>query len=319
MILGIDEVGRGPWAGPLVVGAVVLGGVVIDGLTDSKKLSKKRREILDIEIREKALGIGLGWVDAEKIDEVGLSESLKIATIQAVKQITVPYNEIVIDGTVNFLVGTNKETYVTTMKKADLLVPSVSAASIIAKVARDNYMADQDKIHSGYNFKSHVGYGTKSHSDAINKFGVTRLHRLSFKPLKKFAKFKTAKKVMPDIDVNNNKVTTKQIGDSAEDVASNHLINNGHEIIERNWKTKYCEIDIVSKKRDVIYFTEVKFRKKPDQGGGIAAITPKKLRQMKFAAKFYALSYQIDDTNLRLAVIDLCNQPPVINDFLEVI
>src|SRR6478609_3044895 len=99
MILGIDEVGRGPWAGPLVVGAVVLGGQPIDGLTDSKKLTKKRREQLDVIIRDQAAGYGLGWVHANEIDELGLSECLKLATRRAVEQITSPYHEIIIDGT----------------------------------------------------------------------------------------------------------------------------------------------------------------------------------------------------------------------------
>ena len=190
MILGIDEVGRGPWAGPLVVGAVVLGGAEIEGLTDSKKLSKKQREKLDIEIREKSSGFGIGWVTATELDEVGLSESLVLATKRAIEQIQTPYSEIIIDGTVNFLKSTNKGQYVTTMKKADLLVPSVSAASIIAKVARDNYMVAQDDIYPGYGFKSHVGYGTAAHILAINKLGITPLHRLSFAPLQKFAKTK---------------------------------------------------------------------------------------------------------------------------------
>ena len=314
MILGIDEVGRGPWAGPLVVGAVVLGGATIDGLTDSKKLSKKRREILDIEIREKALGFGLGWVTANEIDEIGLSAALKLATKKAVEQITVPYHEIIIDGTVNFLAETKKGQYVTTMKKADLLIPSVSAASIIAKVARDNFMALQDDIYSGYNFKKHVGYGTANHIVAIDKLGITPIHRLSFAPLKKYNPSinKTYK------SVNNSEIiTTKQIGDSAEDVAAKYLRQKGHEILDRNWKTKYCEIDIVSRKNDVIYFTEVKYRKKSDQGGGLAVITTKKINQMKFAAKYYALSNEIDDINLRLAVMSLNGQPPTVETFLE--
>lgn len=202
MILGVDEVGRGPWAGPLVVGAVVLGGIVIEGLTDSKKLSKKRREVLDVEIREKALGLGLGWVSAEQIDQIGLSAALKLATRQAVEQIKVSYYEIIIDGTVNFLSGTTKEKYVTCLKKADLLVPCVSAASIIAKVARDNYMAEQDEIYKSYNFANHVGYGTAQHRQAIELHGVTKLHRLSFAPLKKYA--------LKSDD------TTKSIGDNAK-------------------------------------------------------------------------------------------------------
>jgi ribonuclease HII len=185
MILGIDEVGRGSWAGPLVVGAVVLGDETIEGLTDSKKLSKKRREQLDIEIRAKAKGIGLGWVEPAEIDQIGLSKALKLASKRAVEQIKTPYNEIIIDGTVNFLEGTNKEKYVTTIIQADLLVPSVSAASIVAKVARDNFMALQDDIYEGYEFKSHVGYGTSAHSKALDKNGITKLHRLSFAPIKK--------------------------------------------------------------------------------------------------------------------------------------
>lgn len=187
MILGIDEVGRGPWAGPLVVGAVVLGDAEIDGLTDSKKLSRKRREELDVIIREQCSGFGLGWVDAKLLDQIGLSQALCLATKQAFSQIKTFYDEIVIDGTVNFLRNTNKAQYVTTMKKADLLVPSVSAASIIAKVARDNFMTKQDDIYPGYNFKQHVGYGTLAHRQAIEKLGVTPLHRLSFAPIAKYA------------------------------------------------------------------------------------------------------------------------------------
>ena len=186
MILGIDEVGRGPWAGPLVVGAVVLGGAKIEGLTDSKKLSKKQREKLDVEIREKALGFGIGWVDAIELDEIGLSEALVLATKRAVEQVKTSYSEIIIDGTVNFLKDTNKGAYVTTLTKADLLIPSVSAASIVAKVARDAYMTEQSYIYPGYGFTSHVGYGTAVHRAAIEKLGVTPLHRLSFAPLARY-------------------------------------------------------------------------------------------------------------------------------------
>lgn len=317
MILGIDEVGRGSWAGPLVVGAVVLGGEIIEGLTDSKKLTKKRREVLDIEIRQKALGFGLGWVTATEIDEIGLSAALKLATKLAVEQITVPYHEIIIDGTVNFLAETSKGKYVTTLKKADLLIPAVSAASIIAKVARDNYMYGQDNIFPGYGFNNHVGYGTAMHTTAIDNLGVTPLHRLSFAPLKKYAKiashFKNNNTLVEDLDR-----STKQIGDAAEDVAANYLKKFGHKILDRNWKTKYCEIDIVSQIGGVIYFTEVKYRKNENQGGGLAVITSKKLRQMKFAAEFYSLSNEINDTNLRLTVMSLYGQPPVVDVFLEI-
>jgi len=204
MILGIDEVGRGSWAGPLVVSAVVLGGEQIEGLTDSKKLTKKQRERLDIEIRNKAVGFGLGWVSAEEIDNIGLSAALVLATKKAVEQVKIPYHEIIIDGTINFLKDTKKGKFVTTLKKADLLIPSVSAASIIAKVARDKFMVQQDKLYPDYGFEQHVGYGTEIHSSAIKKLGVTPLHRLSFSPLKKYKQI-------------NNPATTKQIGNISED------------------------------------------------------------------------------------------------------
>jgi len=319
MILGIDEVGRGPWAGPLVVGAVVLGGAVIDGLTDSKKLSKKRREELDSIIREKATGIGLGWVSANEIDDVGLSAALILATKRAVEQINVPYHEIVIDGTVNFLKETTKGSYVTTMKKADLLVPAVSAASIVAKVARDAYMTDQETIYPGYGFKNHVGYGTAAHISAIEKLGVTPLHRLSIAPLMKYAKEDRTLQKSSYKGLSFAKKTTKEIGDGGEDEAANYLVRNGHTIVDRNWKTRFCEIDIISRKDKTVYFTEVKYRKTVQQGGGMAAITPKKLRQMKFAVDLYTLKHQIANTELRLAVISVGGDPPEVEKFLEVV
>ncbi|RYF29568.1 MAG: ribonuclease HII [Chloroflexi bacterium] len=319
MILGIDEVGRGPWAGPLVIGAVVLGGVQIDGLTDSKKLSKKRRDELDLQIRDTAAGFGLGWVSAAEIDEIGLSASLRLATRRAVEQVSVPYHEIIIDGTINFLVDTSKGGFVTTMKKADLLIPSVSAASIIAKVARDNYMAEQDQVYPGYAFSSHVGYGTAAHRIAIEKLGVTPLHRLSFAPL---AKYRGA--AMPSLptpsDSSHSELTvetTKKIGDRAEGEAASYLVRAGHEILERNWKTKYCEIDIVSLKSGVYHFTEVKYRRQANQGGGVAAITAKKLNQMKFAASFFAKVQQLDDKDLLLTVISMTGSPPEVEEYIE--
>lgn len=309
MILGIDEVGRGPWAGPLVVGAVVLGAE-IEGLTDSKKLSKKRREELATEIHDKAQGVGLGWVHAEEIDEFGLSAALVEATKRAVSKINVPYHEIIIDGTINFLARTGKGQYVTTMKKADLLIPSVSAASIVAKVARDQYMAEQAEIYPHYGFASHVGYGTAAHIKAIEVHGVTPLHRLSFTPLQEYRDIK-----VPTTSKITTK-TTKVVGDEAETVAAEYLENLGYEIIERNWKTKYCEIDIVATKDNTIYFVEVKHRKNAKQGGGIAAITSKKLKQMTFAAKVYAKAKQLNDISLRLAVATTVGSPPVLEQLV---
>lgn len=306
MILGIDEVGRGPWAGPLVVGAVVLRNDTIEGLTDSKKLSKQRRERLAAEIVESDAAYSLGWVHAAELDQVGLSQSLVLATRRAVEQIKAPYHEIIIDGTVNFLQDTGKGRFVTTMKKADLLISAVSAASILAKVARDDYMAELAEQYPGYGFESHVGYGTAKHSAAIEAYGITPEHRLSFAPVAKLANVPQC--AMKPV---TSTLTNKHRGNQAEDAATMWLESNGYKIVERNWKTRFCEIDIVAKKHDSLFFIEVKHRKSSSQGGGIMAITPKKLRQMHFAASFYLVKHQ--NVSACLAVLTTIG-----NDSIEV-
>ena len=372
MILGIDEVGRGPWAGPLVVGAVILGGAEIDGLDDSKKLTKKRREALDVEIREKAAAWALGWVSAQELDDIGMSEALRLATRRAVEQIqaqcrqqNLAFSEIIIDGKVNFLRGTALEKFAMTMPKADGLIPSVSAASIVAKVARDQFMAEQDAVYPGYGFASNAGYGVAKHRAAIERLGVTPLHRLSFAPLAKYADGKVKPRAVPQkksgqlyvgprsfsdgtraaelqqnaldnpahvalifsgdtapdssICINEKPMTTRQIGDKGEQAAADWLTVRGHEIVARNWRTRYCEIDIVSVKGKVLYFTEVKYRKNDDFGDGLAAITAKKQRQMRFAAElFLAGKPEYSGMTAKLLAASVSGDPPAVQAVVEI-
>ncbi len=311
MIVGIDEVGRGPWAGPLVVGAVILGDTKIKGLTDSKKLSKKSREELSLQILQEAESCGLGWVDANEIDAIGISAALTLATKRALEQITVPYHQIIVDGTVNFLKNTGKGPYVTTMKKADLLIGAVSAASIIAKVARDDYMAEQDNIYEGYGFVNHVGYGTAKHRKAIEVFGITPLHRRSFAPIA----------TMLDSNVPEQKaaiITNKQTGNDAETVVATWLEAEGYHLVARNWRTRFCEIDIIATKQDKLHFIEVKYRKQANQGGGIAAITPLKLRQMHFAAEVYIKYNSLYDMDAALCAVAAHGMPVVVEELVEI-
>lgn len=310
MILGIDEVGRGPYAGPLVIGACVLGdwqnsenAEWIEKLTDSKKLSAKRREELYVLIKEKALATAAGWVSSAEIDEVGLSEALRLATRRAVEQIQktkVPFSEIIIDGTMNFLVGTKLEKYVSTLKKGDFLVKEISAASILAKVERDKYMAELDAVYPEYGFGKHVGYGTAAHQKAMEEFGLTPEHRRSFRPVREIAEQKTTikpknatrletaaepKNTSEQKITNKQKTTTKQLGDWGEQVVVDYLETSGHEIVARNYKTKLFEVDIISRKNEMLYFTEVKYRRDSDFGAGLDFIAQKKQQKMRLSVK----------------------------------
>lgn len=184
--VGIDEVGRGCWAGPLVAGAVILPSklYIEDGpivLRDSKKLSKRQREAADSWIQEHALAIGIGWVSPAEIDELGITESVRLAMRRALAKIQIEHDEIIIDGNINFFADNPKAKAVV---KADDIVLAVSAASIVAKVARDAYMANLGTVYEGYGFASHVGYGTAAHIAALQKFGVSDVHRKSYKPVK---------------------------------------------------------------------------------------------------------------------------------------
>ena len=322
MILGIDEVGRGPYAGPLVIGACILGdwqnsenAEWIEKLTDSKKISAKRREELYVLIKEKALATATGWVSSAEIDKIGLSEALRLATRRAVEQFQktkVPFSEIIIDGTMNFLVGTKLEKYVSTLKKGDFLVKEISAASILAKVERDKYMVELDAIYPEYSFGKHVGYGTAAHQKAMEEFGLTPEHRRSFRPVREIAESKNAAKLKtagrletaneyqttnePDITDEHkitikHKTTTKQLGDRGEQVVVDYLESSGHEIVARNYKTKLFEVDIISRKNEILYFTEVKYRSDYDFGEALDFIDKKKQQKMHLAAEGFLATH----------------------------
>lgn len=181
MVLGIDEVGRGCLAGPLVVGAVSLKKD-IPGLKDSKLLSRKQRDVLAIQIYQEAETATLGWVWPHEIDDIGLTKATTLAIKRALSLIDKTIDSIILDGNFNYLPDYPS---VKTLVNADALIPSVSAASIIAKVARDNYMRSIAQYFPLYGFDLHVGYGTKIHLLAITASGPCSLHRLSFSPFNK--------------------------------------------------------------------------------------------------------------------------------------
>lgn len=180
---GVDEVGRGPLIGSVVAACVVLPkGFVLNGLTDSKKLSeKKRNEFYDV-IMKKAIAVGIGIVDEKKIDEVNIYEATKIAMKEAIRNTNIKLDHVLIDA-----MPLNIEVDTTSIIKGDAKSISIAAASVIAKVTRDRMMYELDKIYPMYDLASNKGYGTKKHMEAIKKYGITKYHRLSFKPVYEYS------------------------------------------------------------------------------------------------------------------------------------
>jgi ribonuclease HII len=298
-ILGFDEVGRGSWAGPLVVGAVLINDSTAswcEPLADSKQLTKSKREALAPIILENAAAVGLGWVSPLEIDYIGLGPALHLASRRALAKISAPFDEIIIDGTSNFLAETPLKDRVTVLKKADSLIKSVSAASIVAKVARDEYMRDIASDYPDYGFADNVGYGTKTHREALAKFGPTDIHRYSYKPIAETLQGKAQLLLARGASAKESVASRAgheaySNGHTAELAVSNYLKNNGHTILTLNHKTKFYEIDIISIKDDHLYFTEVKYRKNSSHGSAFTMITKKKQQQMRFAAEAF-LKYQ---------------------------
>lgn len=179
LIAGVDEVGRGPLIGPVVAAAVILPqNFKLDGLTDSKKLSEKKREQFYEILKKEALAIGVGVISEKRIDEINIYEATKEAMKEAIHNLSITPEHILIDA-----MPLELEVPSTSIIKGDLLSISISAASVIAKVTRDHMLYDIDLEYPMYDLKNNKGYGTKKHLEAIQKYGITKYHRMSFKPV----------------------------------------------------------------------------------------------------------------------------------------
>lgn len=179
-IAGVDEVGRGPLAGPVVSAAVILPeDFNIVGINDSKQLSlAKRNELFDI-IQEKALAVGVGIKDAAVIDQVNIYEASKLAMLEAIEQMPIQPDHLLVDA-MTLPLPVSQESII----KGDAKSVSIAAASIIAKVTRDRMMEEYDVMYPGYGFPNNAGYGTKEHLTALEDLGVTPIHRRSFAPVR---------------------------------------------------------------------------------------------------------------------------------------
>ena len=182
-IAGIDEAGRGPLAGPVVAAAVLFSfNVHISGIKDSKKLSPKQRQKLSGKIREEAIAIGVGVVDQDEIDRMNIARSSLKAMQLAVDDLDHQVDYLLVDGIISLPTTIPQKV----IKKGDNLSISIAAASIIAKVARDEIMINYHRKYPHYNFLRHKGYGTREHLEAIKKYGPCEIHRKTFRRVKEY-------------------------------------------------------------------------------------------------------------------------------------
>ena len=181
LIAGVDEVGRGPLAGPVIAAAVILDETKhIEGLADSKTLSAKRREELSVLIKERALCWALGRAEVEEIDRINILQASLLAMQRAVATLSLPPALVLVDGNQAPELGCPVQTVV----RGDISIPAISAASILAKVTRDAEMCELDSRFPGYGFSKHKGYPTAAHLRALEKQGVSTIHRRTFGPVR---------------------------------------------------------------------------------------------------------------------------------------
>ncbi len=181
LVAGVDEAGRGPLAGPVVAAAVILDPAVrIAGLGDSKRLSAGHRAALDLEIRDRAVSYAVARVDVDVIDAINILQATMKAMGEAVARLDPAPDEVLVDGNRSPILRCPVRAVV----RGDATVDSISAASILAKVARDREMIEMDRKYPEYGFARHKGYGTRAHRNALLQFGPTPIHRLSFAPVR---------------------------------------------------------------------------------------------------------------------------------------
>ena len=279
LIAGVDEAGRGPLAGPVVAAAVILPNYYdLKGLDDSKKLTPKKRSQLFVEIQHQATAIGVGVVTAAEIDKTNILQATQQAMKMALGRLKPRPDQAVIDGhALPTQIIPNKGVI-----KGDQTIDVIKAASIIAKVTRDNMMEQYDIIFPAYGFRKHKGYGTREHMDKLRLNKACVIHRKSFKPVAS---------AMPTLSWLRKE---DGIGQWGEQTAAVYLLERGYEIVAMNVHCDpYGEIDIIAEKDGIIIFVEVKTYSKKQLGTPAQNIDQNKLKKLEAAIHKYVVDMKV--------------------------
>lgn len=286
-LCGVDEAGRGPLAGDVYAAAVILKpDTVIEGLNDSKKLTEKKRELLFDEICEKAEAYCVAAATVEEIDRLNILQATFLAMRRAVEGLGVKPKLVLVDGNRNPELPVHSRLVV----KGDGTSACIAAASILAKVSRDRYMAELAEQYPQYGFEKHKGYGSKLHYQMLDAHGISPVHRKSF--LKKY--------------VRGEESPAQKRGRLGEEAVCGWLLSEGCTIAARNYSAPpYGEIDIVAEKDGITAFVEVKTRKEGARVSGAAAVTPSKQKKLILAASQYADTHACGRCRFDVAEVEL--------------
>ena len=279
IIAGVDEAGRGPLAGPVVAAAVILpNSYNLEGLDDSKKLTPKKRSQLFVDIKHQATAIGVGVVAAADIDKTNILQATQQAMKMALGRLKPRPDQAVIDGhELPTQIIPNKGVI-----KGDQTVDVIKAASIIAKVTRDNMMEQYDIIFPAYGFRKHKGYGTREHMDKLRLNKACVIHRKSFKPVAS---------AMPTLSWLRKE---DGIGQWGEQTAAVYLVERGYEIVAMNVHCDpYGVIDIIAEKDGIVTFVEVKTYSKKQLGTPAQNIDQNKLKKLEAAIHKYVVDMKV--------------------------
>lgn len=299
-IAGMDEAGRGPLAGPVAAACAIMPeSPIINGITDSKLLTEKRRETLRGRIMSTAIDYSVALVDVDYINEYGI----QAATLRAFTQAFGGMKKQPDCTFADYIVGLSLPTELRVFKGGDRLSYSIAAASILAKTERDAYMLKMHERYPEYGFIKHKGYGTALHIAAISAFGMCPLHRTQFvntalsKPLRSLSK--------------------SDLGYLGERHAERYLNKLGMKTLARNYHAERAEIDLIMLDGETVVFVEVKTRLSDAFGTGAEAVTNAKQRSIIRCAAAYAREHDLQDTSMRFDVVEVMDSyiTPTINHF----
>jgi ribonuclease HII len=293
LVAGVDEAGRGPLAGPVSAGVAILpsdpSGDWVNLINDSKKLSAAQRETAYRHLKIEAVALSVGFSSSQEIDSMGIAPATRLAIRRALEKISSKPHHLLLDA---FRIPEINLPQIA-IKKGDAISLSIAAASIVAKVERDRLMAGYASTYPQYDFARNKGYGTPSHLAAIDKFGPTPVHRLTFKRVRESA--------------SGNSSDTNVVGHNAERLVATHLGFQGYRVLETNYTTRLGEIDIIASRNGTLVFIEVRARQWGAMVSPQESLTRSKQRKLIAAAQQYIQESETSwsDWRMDLAAVEL--------------